>query len=124
MTYRDVYIGALSTGSDPFDSGGDWNGNLPGRLSPWFPRGAEACNRLIQNISDGKFPGKQVDFSGWVAKVTKQDILDFIDEVHRDDKWCSDPNLMPHIYEKMQSLMMYVRSLPEDGFFALVADEF
>jgi hypothetical protein len=31
--------------------------------------------------------------------------------------------VMPHLYEKMQTLMAYVRSLPEDGNFALVATE-
>lgn len=78
---------------------------------------------LIKKISDGDFPGKQVDWGAWVAKVSKRDILDFIDEVYLDDQWYSDPKLMPHLYENMKSLLAYVRSLPDDLFFALVACE-
>jgi hypothetical protein len=80
-------------------------------------------SRLIKKISDGEIPGRQVDWGAWAAKVSKRDILDFIDEVYHDDQWYSDPKLMPHLYENMQRLLAYVRSLPDDGFFALVACE-
>jgi len=79
--------------------------------------------RLIKKISDGDFPGKQVDWGGWAAKVSKRDILEFIDETYRGDRTYCDPKRMPHLYERMQSLLAYVHSLPDDGFFALVASE-
>lgn len=125
MTYRDVYIGELSSTADPLDWGGDWNGNVPKLLSPYFPPhgGGVPFFRLIEKISNGEFTGKQVDWGGWAAKVSKKDILDFITEVYRDNKWYSDPKLMPHLYAEMQTLIAYVHSLPEDGFFALVAEE-
>jgi hypothetical protein len=80
-------------------------------------------SQLIDRISSGKFQGKQVDWSGWAAKVSKLEILNFIAEVYRGDEWYIDPQVMPHLYQNMQTLMDYVRSLPEDGTFALVATE-
>jgi hypothetical protein len=80
-------------------------------------------SQLIDRISSGKFQGKQADWGGWTAKVTKQEILDFIAEVYQGDEWYIDPKVMPHLYENMQALMAYVRSLPEDRAFALVAME-
>jgi hypothetical protein len=127
--WLDVYIGELSSAPDPLDWGGDWNGNVPDAKSTMFPPHGGGMmaeypfSQLIEKISNGKLPGKQVDWSGWAAQVTKQEILEFIDEVYRGDQWYIDPKLMPHLYENMQNLMAYVRSLPEDGAFALVATE-
>ena len=129
ITHRDVYIGELSTGSDPLDWGGDWNGNVPDAKSPMFPPhgigslSEDPFSQLIDRISSGKFQGKQVDWGGWAAKVTKEEILDFIAEVYQGDEWYIDPEVMPHLYQNMQTLMDNVRSLPEGGAFALVATE-
>jgi hypothetical protein len=129
ITYRDVYIGELASGSDPLDWDGDWNGNVPKVISPWFPPTGgisfpkHPFAQLIDRISTGKFQGKQVDWGGWAAKVTKQEILDFITEVYGGDNCYTDPTVMPHLYEQMQTLTEYVNSLPEGGTFALVATE-
>jgi hypothetical protein len=129
ITYRDVYIGELSSASDPLDWGGGWNGNVPNATSPMFPpHGIGSLpeypfSQLIDRISSGKFQGKQVDWGGWAAKVTRREILDFIADVYGGDEWYTDPTVMPHLYERMQTLMEYVGSLPEDGTFALVATE-
>src|ERR1035437_2205434 len=129
MTYRDVFIGELSDGADPLDWGGNWNGNVPQAVSTTFPPhgggmlGGLPFSQLQDRISSGKFQGKQVDWGGWAAKVTRQEILDFIAEVYLGDEWYTDPKLMPHLYQNMQTLIAYVRGLPEDRAFALVATE-
>jgi hypothetical protein len=93
ITHRDVFIGELSSGADPLDWGGDWNGNVPDAKSPMFPpHGGGSLqeypfSQLIDRISSGRFQGKQVDWGGWAAKVTKQEILDFIAEVYRGNEW-------------------------------------
>lgn len=57
VTYCDVYIGRLD---DPRFSwvGGDWNGNVPTRLSPFFPPtftgGYGAWSLFHQRIRDGR----------------------------------------------------------------------
>ena len=126
MTYYDVYIGKLAEGPDPLDWGGDWNGNVPTRESPFFPpgTGSEApFFQLISRITDGRLPGKQVDWGGWVAKASKAEILNFISEVYRDDGWYTDRTAMPHLYGRFQELLSYVRGLPDGEFYALVASE-
>jgi hypothetical protein len=51
LTYTDVYIGQLGEGSDPLDWGGDWNGNVPARLGPFFPPNyGEAFRVLVRKI--------------------------------------------------------------------------
>jgi hypothetical protein len=130
MTFRDVYIGKLAEGPNPLDWGGDWNGNLPSVTSPYFPphgAGSQAEHpffQLTSRITDGRFPGDQVDFGGWAAKVSKTEILDFIAEVYRGDDWYTDRKSMPHLYDQFQKLLSYVRALPDDGLYALVASEF
>jgi hypothetical protein len=118
----DVYIGELSTGADPLDWGGDWNGNAPVRKSPFFPPSAPFY-KLKEMISSGKFPGKQVDWGGWAARVSKQDILDFVAEAYRGNTYYTDPNAMPHLYQDMQTLMSYIHALPDDRSYALAATE-
>jgi len=70
--WLDVYIGELSSGADPLDWGGDWNGNVPDAKSPMFPpHGGGSLQeypfpQLIDRISSGRFQGKQVDWvGGW-----------------------------------------------------------
>lgn len=76
MTHYDVYIGKLAEGADPLDWGGDWSGNVPTRESPFFPprgAGSEApFFQLISRITDGRLPGKQVDWGGWLRRLRKQ----------------------------------------------------
>jgi hypothetical protein len=125
LTYLDVFVGELSEGDDPLDWGGDVNGNLPKVRGPYFPpQGSGApFSRLRRKIASGEFPGKQVDWGAWAAKVSKEQILDFIDEVYRGDNWYVDPTIMAHLFTKMEELMAYVRSLPDGRSYALVACE-
>jgi hypothetical protein len=53
---------------------------------------------LIKKISSGEFAGKQFDWGGWAAKVSKQEILDFITEIY------GDPKAMPHLMKKCKAL--------------------
>jgi hypothetical protein len=100
--------------------GGDWSGNTAPMISPYFPPG-DAHNRLFQKIQRGEYSGKQVDWGAWAARVSKQQILDFIEETYRDHNLYTDATLMPHLYAQMKESMGLVNLLPEDGYFALVA---
>jgi hypothetical protein len=41
----------LGEGPDPLDWGGDWNGNAPGRVGPFFPASnGRAFRMLIDKI--------------------------------------------------------------------------
>ncbi len=79
MSYLDVYIGDLNDPTFHWD-GGDWNGNVPTRLSPFFPDGSRIQRVILDRISSGAFDGKQTDWGGHVARVTRQQLKDLLDE--------------------------------------------
>jgi hypothetical protein len=111
MSYLDVYIGDLDDPSFKWD-GGNWNGNVPTRLSPFFPEGGRVWRVLIDRINAGTYVGKQTDFSGFVAKVTKQEILRFLDEMYSHD-----------MYNQLRELRQFVDNLDDKKKHALVASE-
>jgi hypothetical protein len=82
MSVLDVWIGRLDDPKFHWD-GGDWNGNLPRRVSPFLPTHAP-WYLLVRKIRNGELDGKQVDYGGFVARVTKQQIRDFVRECYAD----------------------------------------
>ncbi len=122
MSFLDVYIGDLSDPSFRWD-GGNWSGNVPVRLSPFFPEGHRVQGAMLDRISDGAYIGKQTDWGGYVAKVTKQQIKDLIEEQYGDHEWYKDPSPMPHMLQALQKLRNFVDSLDERKLHALVTTE-
>ncbi len=122
MTYRDVYIGLLEDPKFSWQSG-NWEGNAPDAISPLFPPAMGAFNELIDRIESGAYEGKQTDWEAWVAKVSKQQILCFIEDCYAGDRNYTDPTYMPHLYDKMQELLRHVESLDNHKIYALVASE-
>jgi len=64
--YLDVYIGRLDDPDFKWE-GGDWNGNVPRRESPFFPDspGRERLFYTVVNrIETGRYTGKQTDWGG------------------------------------------------------------
>lgn len=122
MTYRDVYIGLLEDPKFSWQSG-NWEGNAPDAISPLFPPAMGAFNELIDRIESGAYEGKQTDWGAWVAKVSKQQILGFIEDCYGQDRYYTDPKYMPHLYDKIQELLRRIESLDEHKTYALVASE-
>jgi hypothetical protein len=124
MPYCDVYVGQLSAGPDPLDWGGPFGiGNTPPRLTPLFPPGSgRPFSTLVSKIKEDELPGKQIDWGAWAAIVSRQQILDFVDEVYRGDRTYSDPTHSPHLYPALGQLKQLIAAL-DDGPFALVALE-
>jgi chorismate mutase len=122
MSYLDVYIGDLSDPSFHWD-GGNWNGNVPTRLSPFFPDGDRIRLVVLERIDSEAYEGKQTDWGSYVAKVTKQQIEDLIEKQYRDHDWYKDPSPMPHMLQALQELRDFVDSLDEQKLHALVATE-
>ena len=125
MTYLDVYVGELADGPDPLDWGGDWSGNTPKKGGPFFPpTGSGKAFWLIKEAVEQKqLPGKEIDWGAWAAIVSKDYILKFIDDLYRGDGWYEEPTEMPHLYAQLENVREYVRSLPDDRQYALVACE-
>lgn len=66
---------------------GDKDGNPKRRVSPFLPNGSSAFWEIRDRIQAGEFDGENPDGLGmvWVTYQTKVRILDFVDEVYRDD---------------------------------------
>lgn len=116
--YKDVYIGRLDDPRFSWDQG-DWNHNVPSRMSPWFPSGA--FYPLISRILDHKLVGKQTDWAGWVAKATKSQILDFLEELYGRDPCYSPGSPLPHDHAALVKLRAYIDTLDDRTEYALVA---
>ena len=67
---RDAYIGYVDHDQDFKWEGGNWNGNIPKRQSPFFPGGG--FRMIKERIASGKYEGKQTDWGAWVAIVNKK----------------------------------------------------
>jgi hypothetical protein len=69
----DVYVGSLD--DDGFAwNGGNWEGNVPLRRSPFFPDGHKAFWEVRNRITKVELDGKQMDWGRWVARVKKSQI--------------------------------------------------
>ena len=78
MTICEVFVGDLDDSTFQWE-GGNWQGNVPARLSPVFPPLPGNYNRVYDEwVSAAGIPSKQTDFGGHVAQVTRSQILEFI----------------------------------------------
>ena len=112
MTYCSTYIGDLADPSFSWN-GGDWDGNIPRGISPAFPPTIEHYNRKFHDwVARTEVTCKQTDFGGWVARVDKPRLLDFI-------RFCYGPD--PD--EAVTELIEFVNTLEDGGEYALVAEE-
>ena len=125
MSYCDVYIGSLE---DPGFSweGGNWEGNCPHRLSPFFPPVGPAYGAfsvVIERIRQGVYDGKQVDWGGFVARVTRFEIEKLIEELYTNQQIYGPDSTLPHLKKQLEELKAYVRRLSTTAKYALVASE-
>ena len=118
----DVYIGRLNDRSFKWN-GGNWEGNVPRRRSPFFPDGDSAFWEVRNRINQGKLDGKQTDWGGWVARVKKTEIEAIIRDLHDANPWYQPGSPMPHMELRLKELRTYVAGLNDYDTYALVATE-
>ena len=111
MTYCSTYIGDLEDASFKWD-GGDWSGNIPGNIGPPFPPAPKHYNAIFHEWVDiSGVTCKQTDFDGWVARVDRQQILDYIKYCYGDDDSA-----------EVQKLIEFVSGLDDSKIYGLVAE--
>lgn len=123
MSFLDVYIGDLDDSNFHWE-GGNWEGNSPrGIGGPWFPPGPGSSSpfwALIERIKANQFEGKQCDWGAWIAKVHKEQIEAFIDEVYGTYE---QPKELAHLRKRFDELKAFVATLDPAKTYALVATE-
>ena len=119
MSFLDVYVGEISDLSwDPTQE--QWSiGNVPHRLSPFFPAGHNAFRVLRQRVEDRTWRGQQVDWGAWAARLTGGQILAFCRECRAADGLAD----MAHIREQWEDLERFLATLTPDAEYAQVASE-
>jgi hypothetical protein len=117
MPLVDVYVGTLDDPDDRWD-------RLPRGLGPAFPPcSGKPFYLVVRRIRDGVYQGQQVDWGGWVAVVSKRQILELARECYEGDRTYLDPAYMPHLYPMMKPFSEFLDSLDEDTSYALTAFE-
>ena len=116
MTDCVVYVGDIQDPTFKWD--GDWNGNVPARLSPEFPSPPHHYNADFHAwVKATGIVCEQTDFGGWVARVTKSQILDYIAVVYRGREQ------LPWVKVGLADVIALVSALDEDTEYGLVATE-
>jgi len=125
-----MYVGDLDDESFQWEEC-DGIGNLPGRKSPMFPLAQYGYffSDFFKWLKLTGYEYKQTDWGGWVAKVTKKQIFEFILYRYKTDPIYTDPKRMVyrdgkvlHV-DQLKELIDYVKSLEDDKLYALVAAE-
>ncbi len=117
MPFFDVYIAELD---DPHFSWelGEWTRNVPRPISPFFPpaNGREPLRSVIDYIKKGVFKGKQTDQNAWVARVTINELKQFLYDFYGDfneNKY----------HKEIWFLYDFINKLDKSRAYALVADQ-
>ncbi len=118
MTTSIVYVGDLKDPNFRW-KGGDWDGNVPARLSPEFPPMSGNYNEPFHAwVKTKGITCAQTDFGGWVARVTKSQIFEFIAEAYRGNED------LPWVKVSLPDLKQFVGTLLTEHEYGLVATEF
>ncbi|MGW8317110.1 MAG: hypothetical protein ACWGNV_16050 [Bacteroidales bacterium] len=139
--YLDVYI------ASPDVPGFSWKQSdssiEPKKIGPFVPESREAFFLLRDKMEEGIYEYIMTDWATWVAKVSKQQIIDFFTELYGDGfmhwepedvfegKQKADPySKRPHIdifdfeIDAMVELIQLIQGLDESKVYALVAQEY
>lgn len=117
MTMCCVYIGDLNDSDFSWDAGNSGN-NIPNRLSPDFPPASQFYNSDYHDwVKAARVDCKQTDFGGWVAKVTKDQLMDYLTKTY------SNKTGLPNTEQQVTEVQDFVSQLDEHTQYALVATE-
>ena len=81
---------------------------------------------ICKGVESGRFRGVQVDWGSWAAHMTRTEIKQFMVKIYGPPGAyeARHAGVMEHLADKMRALRSFVSSLPADGKFAVVCEEF
>ena len=128
MTNASVYIGDINDPAFDINAQGPF-GNIPRALCKSFPPSREAHNLLFHGwVKDRQILWMQTDATGFVAPVTKAQLLDYVDYVYGSDDSYTDPAHMlcwegkPYLVDWLIEIQVFISTLEETKLYALVAE--
>lgn len=139
--YLDVYIGSVDVPGfswEATEADDEYSAVPPEIISESFPAPEEAYEKLQELLEEEHFQSKAIDWGQTAAKVSKQDIIEFLQSLYGKDIMDENPKYIVSRQRKlqrakdkeltldiedMQSLINVVKSLQDDKTYALIAIE-
>jgi len=124
MTYHSMYVGNLR-GFRWED--GNWNGNIPAGLTsafPPLPSHYPYHRAFFAWVERSGVFHAQTDFDAHVARVTKAQILDFLEFCYGTDCWYRDGTSRPDLLTRLEKLEQEVAALDDGVEYGLVSECF
>jgi hypothetical protein len=109
----EVFIGNLNDPDFKWE-GGNWSGNCPSRISPFFPNPLKFFDTIVSQIDNNTIYGKQTDWGSWVAPLYPSEIMDIINNYYERK---------PENAKQARAIKRYINSLDSQLKYALVACE-
>jgi hypothetical protein len=110
----EVYIGDLSDPEFDYENG-NWSGNIPKRISDFFPDPHTIFFGIVNKIEKGELTGKQTDWGSWTAILYPSEITDVIKELYGAEACTKN--------KYIRSVLIFVKQLDNEKQFGLVACE-
>lgn len=135
MPITDVYIGSLDDPQVTWDpermTEDTWNGNIPAKLSPFFPYPGAKGNpfrEVMSMVGRGEVDSVRLDWGATVAKATGAQIQELFARLYPDlSSWYEQHTTGPwdwgEIPDDMRKLEAFVSQLDPRQKYALVAIE-
>ena len=114
MSDIDAHIGLLD-GPDFNFYDGDYEGNIPKRISPFLPNAREIMSQIWKMIHNGDKNASQLDWGAVGVVYTKQQLTDFVDSFYEND--------YNDYKDRAREIRKYIKGLDSDKPYVLVAYE-
>ena len=130
--YLDVFIGEIDVPGfswEKSDADGEYGAVEPRLVSDGFPESHDDFLELRDRMEDGRYVTKPIDWGTWAAKVSKQEIIEFLRNQYGDDimeeesAYIKSQDYCKVDVKTMKGLITLVRQLDDNETYALVARE-
>lgn len=98
-------------------------GAVPRSHSHMFPNGRNAFYEVIRRIERRIWSGEATQHIAYVAPASKETIIEFFEEMYREDSFLKPGTGLPHLIERAEALRVWINDLVDDGNWCLVASE-
>ena len=130
--YLDVFIGEIDVPGfswEKSDADGEYGAVEPRSVSDSFPESYDDFSELRDRMEDGRYVTKPIDWGTWAAKVSKQEIIEFLKDQYGDDimeeesAYIKSRSEYKVYVEKTKGLIALVTQFDDNKTYALVARE-
>ena len=104
----------------------NWNEKPPRMTGHDFPPASKKMlwAEALEKICDKYYKvSRQIDWGSWMARITKPQIYEFIEEIYEDEKVCLEKICFLPMSDRMEDFMNYIDSLEKGKTYAIMVLE-